>query len=213
MINSFSYEVEEGNSSVFWNLRRYSNNNDLSTPEAYEYIDRILDIDNFIDYYILQYTLSNYDAHNVRMYNNSDFKNGKIRMILYDSDYGLRSDAGAYFLDYIMAPYFYNPMPDTSTLRGLLKNPKFRKRFLERMSYFLKETWNEKNINETFDEIYYPVDKEMERNAARWGYDYNSFAYAAKKLKKDALKKANVMAKYTKSYFKLSNEEYNEYFG
>ena len=213
MINAFNYETEEGSSDAFWNLRNYSNSHDLSTDEAYNYVDSILDIDNFIDYYIIQYTICNYDLQNIRMYNNPNINKGKIRMILYDTDFGLRTDTGAYFMDYMLDPYFLNPRPDTSTLRGLLKNPKFRKKFVERMSYFMKNVWNEKNINETYDEIYNSIEKEMERNALRWGYDYNTFKNSAKRVKEEALRKVNKMPKYTKSYFGLSNEEYNEYFG
>ena len=213
MINAFNYETEEGSSDVFWKLRNYSNNHDLSTDEAYNYIDSILDIDNFIDYYIIQYTICNYDLQNIRMYNNPNVNNGKIRMILYDTDYGLRTDTGAYFMDYMLDPYFLNPKPDTSTLKGLLTNTKFRKRFVERMSYFMKNVWNEKNINETFDEIYNSIDKEMERNASRWGYSYNTFVSSAKSVREEALRKVNKMPKYAKTYFGLSNEEYNEYFG
>ena len=213
MINYFFFKLEEGNDDVFWNLRRYSNSHDLSTDEAYDYIDSILDIDNFIDYYIMEYTICNYDAHNVRMYNNPNIKNGKIRMLLYDSDYALRSDAGAYFMNYILTPFYYNPKPDTSTLRGLLNNQRFRKRFVERMSYFINNVWNEKNITETYDELYNSIAEEMKRNSDRWGYDYDTFTSSAESIKTNALKKSKAMPKYTKAYFGLSNVEYHEYFG
>ncbi len=213
LLNAFNYQIEEGSSDIFWKLRNYSNSHDLSTDEAYEYIDKILDIDNFIDYYIMQYTICNYDLQNIRMYNNDKLKNGKIRMILYDTDYGLRTDTGAYFMDYMLDPYYLNPKPDMSTLKGLLKNEKFKKKFINRMNYFIKNAWNEKNINETFDELYNSIEPEMKRNADRWGYNYNTFVRSAESVKKEALRKINKMPQYTKTYFGLSNEEYHEYFG
>ena len=213
MLNAFNNKVEEGNGEIFKELRNYSNTHDLSTDDAYEYIDKILDIDNYIDYYIMQYTICNYDLQNIRMYNNDKLSNGKIKMILYDTDYGLRTDTGAYFMDYMLDPYFLNPKPDMSTLKGLLKNKKFKERFIIRMNNFIKNVWNEENINKTFDELYNAIAPEMKRNSLRWGYDYNTFVTSANNVKKEALRKINKMPQYTKIYFELSNEEYNEYFG
>ena len=213
IINAFYYTTENGNSTPFWNLRNYSNSHDLSTKESYEYIKTILDVENYADYYVLEYILCNYDLLNIRMYTNSNINNGKVRIILYDSDYALRTDSGAYFLDYMQDPYYLNPKPDMSTLIGLLKNVEFRKLFIQRMSYFMKNVWTKEHIEETYNYFYNSIEKEMERDSIRWNHDYQNFKNSAERMKNMALSKIDKMKKYMKTYFQLTTEEYNEYFG
>ncbi len=212
LINAFTYTAEEGSNKDFVSLRSYAKNNDLTTKEAYDYINSKLDVDNYIDYYILQYVTCNYDLQNIRMYNNKKIDNGKIKLIVYDNDYALRTDSGAYFMDYLLNPYFLKPLPDMSLLDGMIKNKDFRKRFLERISYFYKNVWTKEHINKTYDYLYNSIEKEMVRDAARWGNNYNTFKSSANSMKNIALNKVNRIPSYTRTYFKLTQEEYNEYF-
>ena len=212
IINAYSNQIENGSDTAFLKLRNYVKTHDLTTEDAYSYVDKVLDIENFIDYYVMQFILCNYDLLNIRMYNNQNINNGKIRMILYDTDYAFLADTGANFLDYVKNPFYLNPLPDTSIYTELMKNEKYRKKFVERISYFMKNVWTKENIEKTYDELYNAVKEEMKRNTSRWNQDYQTWEKYVKRLKEDALSKINNIPKYTKTYFNLTKEEYDEYF-
>ena len=204
--------VENGTGDFYWNLISYARNHDLSTDEAYEYVSNLLDINNYIDYYVFEFILFNYDLQNIRMYSNSNINNGKIRMILYDSDYGLKNDSGPGFLDYLQSPYLSKISQDTSLIKGLFRNKQFRKRFVERVSYIMKNVWTEEHVNTVFNRLYESIRDEMQRETQRWGESYDSWEYYVDRVRTEALSKVSKIPRYTKQYFGLSQEEYNEYF-
>lgn len=212
IINPAYNRVEEGSMDDYNNLKNYIYSHDLSDNDSYEYVSSILDIDNYIDYYIFEFIVCNYDLQNVRLYSNNNINNGKIRMILYDSDYGLKNDTGASFIDYLQHPYLSPHIPDNFILRALLKNSNFRKRFVERASYFMKNIWTEENINKTYDELYNSIYVEMEREAKRWNKSYEAWKYYANRVKEMSLLRAKNVPNYIRQYFNLSWEDYNGYF-
>jgi hypothetical protein len=101
----------------------------------------------------------------------------------------------------------------TTILRNLMKNDDFKKRYLERVSYQLKEVWNEERIMERYNEILEEIEPEMTRDLSRWGITRSKWNYELGRLKTYIQKRSTYMKSQTKSYFKLSNAEYNKYFG
>jgi len=213
IINSAHNRVENGTGDNYFTLRNFAANNDLSIDKNYEYVSEILDIDNYIDYYILQYIICNHDWHNVRMFSNSNIDNGKFKMILYDSDFGLKTNGGTYYFTFIQYPFIVWELQPNVILSGLFKNNNFKKRFVERMSYFMKNVWTVEHINETYDYLYNSIYKEMERESKRWGRSYENWKNQVAKVKTIALQRVESVPKYTRDYFNLNTEEYNEYFG
>jgi hypothetical protein len=103
-------------------------------------------------------------------------------------------------------------LPDATYIRELFKNDEFKKRFLERVSYYMKNVWTENNIIETYNYFYESLKPEMERNANRWNQSYSTWLTNVEIVKKNALNRINEVPKIIKEFFNLSEEEYNEYF-
>ena len=203
---------EEGSNYDFVQLRNYVASHDMSNNNNYEYVSSILDIDNYIDFWVFQFIVNNTDLHNHRYYNNPNIANGKIRMILFDFDYSLHSDSGAWYLSFIQSPSNLLTPVNNVVLRGLMNNQNFRKRFIERIAYNIKNVWTVDNINTEFDKLYNSIKEEMHKDCLRWNISYDNWNNEALKLKDKAIARISQVINATKNYFNLSEEEINEYF-
>ena len=212
-IANYYYQAEEGSNADIMKVKRFINSHNMSDANNYEYVSTILDIDNFIDLWVFQYFTENTDIHNIRYYNNPSIANGKVRMILFDLDYSMFVHYGTYYFDYIQNPSSLQDFLDTSILVGLMKNDTFKKRFVQRISYNLKNVWTMEHINQEWEDLYGEISLDMVRNCERWNYNYNNWINNAGYLRTYALNRIDEIKNETKTYFNLSQEEFNEYFG
>lgn len=211
-ITNCNYFTEQGNNSDILALRNYVTSHNLTDDSNYNYVSSLLDIDNYIDFWVFEFIVNNTDFHNYRYYNNVNINGGKIRMILYDLDYSMYANYGSYYLNYIQYPNNSQSFVDTTIFIKLMQNASFKKRFVERVAFYLKNVWNVDNINKEFDNLYNAISMEMFRNCARWNLDYNNWSSNAYRVKNFALNRIEQVISATKSYFNLSLEEVNEYF-
>ena len=211
-IVSSSFVAEEGINSDVIKLKNYVKNHDLRDEDNYLYVNGLLDVENYIDFWVYQFILNNSDLHNFRYYNNPNVSSNRIRMILYDLDYALYGNSGAYYLSYMQNPVGMLTYVDNSILASLMKNEKFKKKFLDRLSYYMKNVWTSENVTREFDYIYNMIQPEMYRNCERWGYDYNVWLGYTRNLKSYALSRNSQVKYAARSYFGLTLEEANEYF-
>lgn len=211
-IVNYNFAREDGSNSKFISLKNYVINNDLSIPETYEYVSEELDIDNYADYWTYQLFLNSTDLHNIRYYSNSNINKGKIRMIIYDTDYSLGTDFGAYYFSFIKNPSFLKAPPDTTLMVGLMNSYDFQRVFIKRIAYYVNNVWTKEHVEEVYNYLYNSIKPEMLRNCERWDLDYNHWEDSVSRLHKTILSRNSAVKKSTKSYFQLTEEEYNEYF-
>ena len=207
-------EVKNGTKAFYNNIVNFIKNNNMKLNENYEKIKEMIDIENYIDFWIAQLYSTNNDIINVRYFSHPDIDNGKMKMILFDLDFAFYNYSHNYYY-FLTDPKGMNESfrVDNTIMIGLMKNNEFKKDFLTRLSYNMKTTWNKENILERFDEIYNSLYPEMERNQARWKLSVEEWNKRVNDLKKYILKREDYLLKQTKSYFNLSDEEYNYYFG
>lgn len=211
-ITNCNYFVEHGSNSDITGVRNFIASHDMSNDNNYNHISNYLDIDNYIDFWVFQFIVNNTDIHNYRYYNNPLVSGGKIRMILYDLDYSMYVNAGGDYINYIQYPNDGQAFVDTTILSSLMKNYNFRKKFASRIGYFIKNVWNDSNINKEFDYLYNSISYDMARNCDRWGLNYSTWQSNALNVKNYALNRKYTIINATKSYFNLTQEEVNEYF-
>ncbi len=205
--------VTVGSSKDYRDLVNYAATHNLSNSANYEYVSSKLDIDNFIDFWVGELFVANNDIVNTRFFNHPKIADGKIRMIFYDFDYAL------YFYNWNymqwmtsasgLGEYHYN----NTLLRALLTNSSFKKRFLERLSWNLKNVWTDKNVINQYNELVNLLKPEMKRNQKRWGMTYQEWEDNCKELKTYLTKRRKYVIDHVKSYFHLSSEEVKKYFG
>ena len=134
IIGNWFGQIEEGSNIGFMELMDFVSATDFSDADNYRQLTDLIDIDNFIDYQILEIFASNADwpANNMRCWQTAG---RKWRWFFYDCDACFGNPAY----------YFYNialdesdqfwPSNATSTLlfRSLLKNETFVRQFLARL--------------------------------------------------------------------------------
>lgn len=159
----------------------YSENNfatadTLADQHAYNEITALMDIDNFIDYFVSQIYFANQDwPHNNIMFwktvnhdkssdSDSYWYDGKWRWIVYDLDLTFE-DVERNSLAFATTENEWS----TYLLRSLLENQTFREKFINAFADHLNSTFREEvvvdRINE-FKSIYQP---EIEEHIYRWG--------------------------------------------
>ena len=146
-----------------------------AADEAYAKLDTLLDIDNFIDYMLINQYAGNTDwnHHNwyaIRRHNNDSVASEGFRFLCWDSELILMNvnenvASGAVSKDkegYV-----------TTIYRSLLKNDDFARRYVRRAKQLLADDGllGEKSVVAVWDSLYYTIDKALYDEAARWG-DY-----------------------------------------
>ena len=103
----------------------------------------------------------------------------------------------------------------TTLLRNMMKSSEFKKTFLERLSYNLKNTWSSANFTKKVDSVIKEIGTdEIKRNLKRWNVcSYSEWQDHVTDLKAFAKRRNESIVKEAKSYFGLSNSEVKKYIG
>ena len=70
-----------------------------------------------------------------------------------------------------------------------------------------------KDPKKVYEEILKEIEPELERNFNRWNLSRSDFEFQLERLKTYIEKRENYMIDQTKSFFNLTDEEVNKYFG
>lgn len=204
-------EVTDGTITDYRNLVNYIRNHDMKNEDNYNHVKELLDIDSFIDYWIILSFFNNYDVGNTKFFNNINVDNGKIKMIAYDFDYSIYDYPNNYF-SWMTEPggmgYY---LRDNSIMRGLLNNNNFVNRFIERLKYYYNEVFTEEHLLNNYEKFVLLKD-EIKKDSERWNYSYSNWEKNVESKRTWLKNRKSKAISNVKSFFKLSSEEVNEYF-
>lgn len=208
------YDVTAGSYSAYNRIREYANTHSMANEEYYNELCKMIDIDNFIDYWICQSFITNNDIVNCRFWNSPYFNDGKFRWIMYDVDLGWYNIYTDYYLGYMVSGEGIGRGTsfENDILRSVFNSPLFRQRWLERMSVLMKNVWNADHVIETINNIHDAIYTEMPRNQERWGLTMEEWEENVEYLREFARKRENYFLRTTQNYFSLSNSEMKELF-
>lgn len=177
--------VEEGDATHYNETIAFIENNGVESTENYQYIKTRIDVENFIDYQLINIFSRNMDWPG----NNIDFwrkrtneyqpdapygQDGRWRWLVYDLDAGMGAWGNHYYLNML---YFATaegntgwPNPDWSTflLRSLLKNDEFRIDFINRYADLLNTEFHPDRINQVYNQLFNAIEPEMAEHLQRW---------------------------------------------
>ena len=201
-----------GTRTKYNKLMNYINSHNLAKKEYYDEVTKMIDVNSVIDFWIAETYVTNNDIINCKMFTNPDIDEGRFKYIFYDLDYAFYN----YYVNYYNFSTKTSGMGvrglSTSILRNLLKNSEFKKKYLERLSYQLKEVWSQERVMEKYNEIIKEIDPEMNRDLSRWGRTRSNWNYELGRLKTYIEKRPSYMKSQAKTFFGLSNAEYKELF-
>ncbi|MBT4483828.1 MAG: hypothetical protein HOC71_09145, partial [Candidatus Latescibacteria bacterium] len=178
-------EVVRGDSIHYAAMIDYMENNDLSVPANYEYVETQIDVNNFIDYNITEIYSANF---NYLIDNNRFWRpgtpEGKWRWMLSDLDGGFPFSGE--IVEGIKQDYTFNvfgfltgDIVDTYKmryvrafiLRKLLENSSFKHNFINRFADYLNTIFSPDTVIQKINEIKELLEPEMLAHIRKWeGY-------------------------------------------
>jgi len=138
-----------------------------SSPGYYEKMNRLMDMDEYIDYQIFEQYIGNTDwpGNNIKAWREKT--NGRFRWIVYDTDFGFGIYGDPQFqpsfnmLDFSLGQGWYknwaNEEKAVELFSNLMKNETFRQKFLNKFILHLGTTFTPLRVEKIRDSIYTEV--------------------------------------------------------
>ena len=165
---------EEGDEIPFNEMVEYMRTHDLSVQSNYEYVASLMDMDSFIDMWVvrLYYVAIDWPQNNVKVWRNKnpDDPSGfdtKWHFVLLDLDMGLTFYDSTSEYDSLMGAIGDGSVCGTM-MGALLRNAGFKQQFIERYYSVVMNHLTPERLNVLFDELYEERDPLVALQVGRW---------------------------------------------
>lgn len=189
---------------------------DLTKDENYQKVVEQLNVESFMDVYIMRIWGGDRDSGNIRAAKSPDYDGGRWNFILFDCDLCLDVGSTKNELSYIMTD---SSIARLHTLfRALMKNESFKEQFLTRLGYHMNNTFTAEKAQARFDALVSEVEGDMVYNVECWKDNYHK-TYADWKANVTALRKSigetrlKLLVKDAVKTFSLDEADVKKYFG
>lgn len=205
-------KAQAGTTADYKALMKWLENHSLKGKKNYEYFCSQVDIDSFIQFWIVQTFVANFDTGNIRCYKAED---GKWRWMLYDFDW-------AFLETYVNRDLIYAHMIDPeghgsgnnmSNLisRKLLENEDFCDRFTTEYIKALKYVFNYERTSGIVISMQDSIKSEMPRQSDRWVYPSVRFQQEqVNEVLRFLESRPSAVKKHIKRRFNLSEKEFQK---
>ena len=184
---------------------------DLSRDANIEKLRGMMDIENYLDYVILQMYSDNQDMNNVRFYC-SPREDPRWKWVLFDLDLSFqlnRNNVGDWFRDTVGTI----TQQTTTPFRQLMSNSEVKEYFLTRFGQLLATTLSTGNLEAKITARAELIKPEMSANCKRWGWKTATWVRYVNEMIDYARKRPATLMKDLKKTFKLSDMQQQMYFG
>jgi hypothetical protein len=155
-------QVKEGSNSDFLTLETYANSHDLSNDTYYNIVASQIDINEFINYCIVESFGGNSSiGHNIK-YWKKQTDDGKWRWILFDLDRGFRYSTNEVF------GYIEGSNSVKNIFNNLIKNDHFKIALTSKYYTQLNTTFQSDRMNSIIDEMKTTIEPEVSRHFQKW---------------------------------------------
>ena len=208
----------KGTSQGFRNLYSYIKSHDCSKKDVYEYLKTQIDMQEVINYWIVQSFYGNTDLGNIKYWKDAK---GKWRFMLYDIDWSLYYPAKPfnYPIANVKVPAATYSSMTIEMMRSLYRNAEFRALYLSSFGKYLNSTFKPDRFNKIVDELVKEIESEVPYHTARWSGTNSSLGSVASWKSHISTFKSKYKARYNfvkssiRSNFSMSDAEYRKYFG
>ena len=173
-------EVVEGDDISYQELFYHFENADFRNTYQYESISQLIDIDNFIDYLIIEIYVANSSwGHNIALWKSKEFNNTKWRWFLTDLDRGFNTkNIDKDYIEFVSGDDNIsgdNPYFATLFLRKLFENQEFQQLFCSKLSDYLYITLHTKSVQDNIILFKEKIENEIAYHVDRWGNSSSSY--------------------------------------
>ena len=207
--------VEEGSNADYLDMIDYIENHDLSVQEHYDYIKTRMDIDNYIDYEIVEIYINNDDwpSTNISFWR-EQAPGAKWRWILFDLDNGFSNYAfnTLEFVTFEGDTCWQTPTWATFLFRNLLKSEEFRSQFVNRFAELLNTTFMKDTVLQKIDEFTQLYEHGIDLHINRWTFPWghNTWLYDIENsLGTFATERPCYMRDFILDFFELEEDEFD----
>jgi len=167
------YLAEEGSADAFFSMSDFIIQQDMTDPVNFAAAKKLVDLENWVDYFAAEMYLANGDwfssiyFNNTRMYHAADVP---WRYIIFDVSYAQGN--GTSESTNILYEALANPaIPNryTDMMNSMLRNPGFLSYFINRFADLINEYWTPTKVTAIIEENASEIAPEINRQSLRWG--------------------------------------------
>ncbi|MBP5667324.1 MAG: CotH kinase family protein [Salinivirgaceae bacterium] len=171
-------EVKDGSYDHYQSMLDFIESHSLAVDENYQYIKTQMDIDEYIEYMVVEIYCKNTDwpGNNVKFWR-PQTTDGRWRWMFFDSDFGFsiwgNEDYTTNMVSYSLASNssdYANAPWATYLLRNLVKNADFKREFINRFADRLNYEFLPENVNALIDSLDENITPEISYHNKRWGH-------------------------------------------
>ena len=165
--------VSAGSASTFWDMYNYATSQSATTQAYYDYMNSVLDLKNYTDYFAAEIYINNGDwigdwTNNIKMWK-PNTAGAKWKYFLYDTDFGFGYSGSVNDdrLSKARNPTAFSYSSDI--FDAILKNPTYKRYFINRYADLINTLYLPSNVAQ---EIHYFQDSmayDMPEHFAKWG--------------------------------------------
>lgn len=160
--NFSGYELEKGTRDAYDKMIDYVSNS-YADDDFYEKLDTHMDIDEYMNYQILEQFVGNTDwvTHNTKVWRKHD--GGRFRWIVYDTDFGLSkaTSLDTCMLDFTTKYLRTNVKAMLVLMQSCMKNEDFRWRFLDQYIECMDSVFTDQRIDKKIDSLWSMTERDM----------------------------------------------------
>ncbi|MCC6601506.1 MAG: CotH kinase family protein [Crocinitomicaceae bacterium] len=169
--------VISGSDTALYPMYDYITGTDPLSPEFFDSVSTMLDIENYADYIIAETYWCNGDwssgwSNNTKFWHN-DNPGGKWRFMLMDMDFGMGL-AGAGPYDNYISEAGDDWYHTDQIFNRMIQNPQFREYFITRYADLINTSFQASRINAMAGAMKDEISSVFQRHCARWGTDATS---------------------------------------
>ncbi|MCA1761525.1 MAG: CotH kinase family protein [Cryomorphaceae bacterium] len=172
--------ADPGSMEHYASLKDFIEENDLAIDANYEFAKAQIDMDSFMDNYIVRlYTaVEDWPHNNMSFWRRTDEQGDKWKWLFYDNDKAMVNPS----FDAILHGSSHEESPSYTTetsvflFRNLLKNASFRQEFAERFRQYLEREFQAEQVIGIIDSISSKLAPVMQEHIDRWQFP-TSYSY------------------------------------
>lgn len=197
-------------SAVYQEVYQFCRDNDMSLDENCDHICSVLDIDNVVDWFLIEGYTANSDVNgNMRYFKLND--GGKWQIAFYDLDWTFNYASNCF----TNITDSNREVQVSQLINRLLTNARFREQLLSRYSELVSTTLSNEHVLAKIDELQALLEPEVPRERDQWGSDVDGWHYRLDELRSFITNNdyANYSANKLCSLLGASAEQKMQYFG
>ena len=205
-----SIEVKEGSDAGFWEMYNYATSQNANSQAYYDYMNTVLDLKNYADYFIAETYYNNGDwigewTNNIKLWRPNS-SGGKWKYLLYDTDYGcgLKGSVNDNRLSMAINPVAFSH--SSEMFDAILDNPTFKRYFINRYADLINTIYLPANMNDVIDHFQDSMAFDMVDHFAKWGSNTSTWQSNINSMKSFINARPDKARDYIRSQFSLTSK-------